>query len=303
MGPMTDTTPTGSFRSRLGAALRIAYTRFIWLLVLVPILGVSAYSYYWVARHFGVPPGIAIFFSTCYDGAALVGADYSLKYAQKGMSGSKPRAFVNCLALVSAFLQTFHARLAGEPPGAWIMWASLPVIAVVLYDIHIHYERRKAQARSGSIYPSPLPKYGIVRWFLFPLGTLSDLRDIIVARSRALQTVALTLADEFQREARSVRNVRERIEPAPADPALEPAELQQERMPDVVPADVLKQHRAARQTAPRDGTWEAHHKPHIHIREWALDREKYRGRVGRRGPIPDDIKEDYYNEHPDERSG
>ena len=299
---MTDITPTASYRSRLGAALRIAYTRFIWLLVLVPILGVSAYSYFWVVARLGVPLFV-VAFSTRFDGAALVGADYSLKYAQKGMSGSKPRAFVNCLALISAFLQTFHARLAGEPPGAWIMWASLPIIAVVLYDIHIHYERRKAQARSGSIYPSPMPKYGMVRWVLFPLATLNDLRAIIVARSKALQTVALTLADEFMREARSVRNVREKIEPAPADPAIEAAEPEQERTPDVVPPDVLRQHREARASAPRDGSWQARHKPDIRIREWALDREEYRGRVGRRGPLPEDVKEAYYIEHPEERSG
>jgi hypothetical protein len=295
---MSDPTPTGAFRSRLAVWLRVAYTRFIWLLVLVPILGVSAYSLFWVATHFGVPPYIAIFMSTCFDGAALVGADYSLKYAQKGMSGAKPRAFVNCLALVSAFLQTFHARLAGEPPGAWIMWASLPVIAVVLYDIHIHYERRKAQSRSGSIYPSPLPKYGIVRWALFPLATLSDLRDIVVARSKALQTVALTLADEFQREARAVRNVRERIEPAPAEPA-EPA---QERTGDVVDPEVLREHRQRRQAAPapRSGTWAQRHSPDRHIRDWALDQPEYRGRVGRRGPLPDDVKEAYENR---EKSG
>jgi hypothetical protein len=298
---MSDPTPTGSYRSRLAAFARVAYTRFIWLLVLVPILGVSAYSLFWVARHFGVPPYIAIFMSTCFDGAALVGADYSLKYAQKGMSGSKPRIFVNCLALVSAFLQTFHARLAGEPPGAWLMWASLPVIAAVLYDIHIHYERRKAQARAGSIYPSPLPKYGIIRWILFPLSTLRDLRDIVVARSSALQIVALTLAEEFKREARAVRNVRERIEPAPAEPASSGAEPVQERTAEVAPPEVLKQHRDRREAAPRDGTWEGRHKPDIHIREWALDRPEYRGRVGRRGPLPDDVKAAYREAH--EKSG
>jgi hypothetical protein len=300
---MTDNTPTASFKSRLGAFLRSTYTRVTWVLVLVPILAVSAYSLFWIARHWGVPWYIAIFFSSCFDGAALAGANYSLKYAEKGMSPAKPQAFVRVLAVLAAFLQTFHARLDGEPPGAWAMWASLPVIAVVLYDIHIQFERRKAQARAGTIYPSPMPKYGLARWILFPLKTLTDYKDILVARTKALQTVALTVAEEFMRDARSVRNVRERIEPVPA-PVLEPAggpEPAPTVAGEVVRPD-FKHHEPRPRTAPaRDGTWAQRHKPDIAIREWALDQSAYRGRVGRRGPIPADIKEAYYRAFPDKR--
>lgn len=294
---MPDPIPANPRMAKVTRFLRLLYSRFIWLLVLAPILGVSAYSLFWVARHFGVPPYIAIFMSTCFDGAALVGADYSLKYAQAGLSGGTPRTFVRVLALVSAFLQTFHAKLDNQPPGAWVMWAALPIIAVVLYDIHIRFERRKALARVGSIYPAPLPQWGFASWILFPLRTYSELRDIVQARREALKAAAQTVIEEFRREAIRVRNVREPIPAAPPEP-------DREREADVAAPDVLEKHRERRQQkprAPRDGSWAKRHSPEIHIREWALEQSAYRSRVGRRGRLPADITEAYYTAFPDER--
>jgi hypothetical protein len=165
--------------------------RFLWLVVLTPILAISAYSLYWVARYLGVPPIFAIGMSTCFDGVALLCADYSLKYAQVGLSGSGPRAIVRIFALIGAFLQTLHARIGDEPAGSWVLWASLPIAAVVIYDVHHRYTRRVALARMGVTYPAPLPAFGLVSWVLFPIATAKSLREIVDRRSRAIKNAAL----------------------------------------------------------------------------------------------------------------
>jgi hypothetical protein len=298
---MPENSAKAPLMARLSRFIATAVSRFIWLLVLAPILVLSAYSLYWVGRHFGVPPLIAITISTCFDGAALKSADYSLKYAQKGLSGTLPNTFTRLLALTSAFLQTFHARLAGEPPGAWILWSSLPVIATILYEIHLRLERFKALARTGQVYPAPVPKWGVASWILFPLSTLGSFREIVEARSNALKTAGLTVITDFQAEVGRLRNTRERIEPARPEPA---------READVAAPEVMERHRerrtedappAAKRTAPARGSWAQRHSPEIRMREWALQQSAYRARVGQRGRLPADIKEAYYNTHPEER--
>lgn len=281
--------------ARLHRFIASAISRFIWLLVLAPILGLSAYSLYWVGRHFGVPPLIAITISTCFDGAALKSADYSLKYAQKGMSGTLPRTFTRILALTSAFLQTFHARLAGEPPGAWVLWASLPVIATILYEIHLRLERYKALARTGNVYPAPLPQWGLASWCLFPLKTYHSARDIVIARTNALKTAGLTVIADFQAETSGLRRTRERIEPLPRQ--------EREQEADVAAPDVLETHRERRRQnkPPARGSWAQRHSPEIRMREWALQQSAFRSRVGQRGRLPADIKEAYYVAFPEER--
>lgn len=305
---MSDNTAPASRIARFTRFMRVSFFRLVWLLVLAPILAVSAYSLFWVARHFGVPWFIAIAVSTCFDGVALLSADYSLKYAQAGMSGSMSRSAVWAFAGVAAFLQTFHARLGHEPYGAWIMWATLPLGAVVVFEQHIRFERRKHLARAGHTYPAPLPKWGFARWMLFPLATLDDLRDLTESRSGALKTVAETVIAEFQREATRIHGVRERIEPLPAPqpaPELTPAgaEPNAERTADVTPPDVLREHRQRRTAGDGRTEWHKNHAPGLHIRNWARSQPQFRHRVGVRGVLPDDIKQAYYDAHPDERSG
>jgi len=170
--------------------MRSLTSRFLWLVVLTPILAISGFSLFYVARHLGVPAWIAVGLSTCYDGAALKCADYSLKYAQERMPSAVPRIAVWAFALTGAYLQTLHARLGNEPAQSWLLWASLPVIAVVVYEVHIRYERRKALAKAGVAYPAPLPSFGFVSWVLFPYKTTTSLRGIVENRSAAIVTHA-----------------------------------------------------------------------------------------------------------------
>lgn len=163
---------------------------FLWLAVLGPILGVSAWSMYYVAQYLGAPPAVAICASTCFDGVALLCADYSLRYAQAGLSGSVARTVVRLFALLGAYVQTLHAKIGGGPQGSWLFWASLPVGAVTVYEVHIRFERRKALAQAGVHYPAPLPAFGLVTWALFPIKTYQSLREIVGKRKDAILAAA-----------------------------------------------------------------------------------------------------------------
>lgn len=277
-------------------ALRAFVSSFLWLAVLTPILAVSAYSLYWVARHFGVPWYFAIAMSTCFDGVALLAADYSVKYAQAGLSGSWPRSVVRIFALTAAFLQTYHAKLGHEPTGGWVLWAALPIGAVTVYEIHIRWERRKALARSGSIYPAPLPSFGIVTWLLFPFSTLDKMRDIVQARRTALVRAANEVIAGFDKE-----NQRE---------------MRKARVADVPPpspltADELEQHRKQREQQkaqrPVPKTVRPHtigdvrvnaHRPMAHVRAWAKSvQDDYGWTIGDKSPLKREVLEEYRKAH------
>jgi hypothetical protein len=273
--------------------LRIFLSSSLWLVVLVPILAVSAYSLYWVARHFGVPWYFAMAMSTCFDGVALLAADYSVKYAQSGLSGSWPRTVVRIFALTAAFLQTYHARLGDEPAGSWVLWAALPLGAVTVYEIHIRWERRRALARMGVIYPAPLPSFGLVTWVMFPTTTYKQLKEIVGARRAALASAASAVIDQFAKEnAREIAKPRveprevvipaangTRVDYAPVAKG-EPARLiVPDEAPAVQPQNVVKINA---------------HRPVAHIRAWAKSVADERGwRVGDKSPLPRYIHEAY----------
>lgn len=179
--------PNGKTRDRaigkVGGAL--------WLLILVPLLAVSAYSLYYVARHLGVPRVFAVCFCACFDGVALLCAHYSLLYAQEGLSGSFPRTVVRIAALVAALVQTLHVTYGHENRLAILVWASLPISAVTVYEVHIRWERRKALAKAGQIYPAPVPSFGLLTWLMFPFKAWSAMREVVGKRKDAVLNHAL----------------------------------------------------------------------------------------------------------------
>ncbi len=166
---------------------RTSLGQFLWLIVLCPVLAVSAFSMFWIARSFGIPPWIAFALSTCFDGVVLLAADYGLKYAQAGASGALPRAVVVVWAGIAAYVQTFHARLAHEPAGSWVLWASLPVAAVLIYEIHMRWAKRKGLAAAGRPYPAPLPAFGLATWVMFPIKSWFGMRAIVGKRREAIE--------------------------------------------------------------------------------------------------------------------
>ena len=153
-----------------------------WLIVVVAALALSFWSLFYVARHYGLPLPLAIIVSCCFDGAAIACADLALKYARSyGDSGLAPRFAVFTLAAASAYLNSQHAVLAHDPKAAVILYASPPVIAVLLFELHSRYERRNALRKTGRVAKA-LPVFGRWAWILFPFRSLKMMRGIVNRR-------------------------------------------------------------------------------------------------------------------------
>jgi hypothetical protein len=260
----------------------------LWLIVLVPVLLISAYSLFWVARHLGVPPLFAALMSTCFDGAALLMARSSLRYAQAGLSGARSRFWVLVFAGASAYLQTLHARYGNEPYGAWLMWASLPIIAVVLYENHIRWERRKALERAGVVVPPALPHLGWASWAFFPIKAAFAMRDLTATRMTAIVSVT-----------------KDRVAiPAPRRTIV--AEVEKEE-PVTRTAEPNEQAETSTGTNERTGTNGPNvfrlntHAPHRHIRAWL--KENGHPDLADRGALSADLIAEYDAAHEQTGSG
>jgi len=236
--------------NKLNNAARGSMRGLIWLLVLAVALSISAYSLYYVARLLGVPKIFAIGFSTAYDGVALIAADKSLQFAQEGKSGAFPRMVMILFAGLSSFLNSLHAIFGGESPLAIPMWAGLPLAAVAAFEIHTAQARAKAAARNGHAYPAPLPKYGGWDWCLFPLKTLSGLRDIVSARGIAVSRAERALV------ALPAQSARDTNAAASAEPHALPARTA--ARPDTHASTTTEPHDAAPATASGASAGKAH---------------------------------------------
>jgi len=124
--------------------------------------------------------------SLVFDGAAIVTADMALRAANRNQSGAVDRILTTVFAGVSAWLNSYHARLIHAGGAAWLLYAAPPVVAVVLFDRHTRNERRAKHKKSGRI-DSPLPKIHGWAWAMYPLKSWHTMRAMILFRLTALQ--------------------------------------------------------------------------------------------------------------------
>lgn len=100
----------------------------------------SAWSLYWVARHWGQPQLVAALTSAGFDGAAMAASGYAIRFAEKGLKGWPARVTVLALAGLSSFLNAQHPILAGDPWQAIALYAVPPLTAVTLFELHVRWK-------------------------------------------------------------------------------------------------------------------------------------------------------------------
>ena len=203
---------TGRAR-RFARGIKAAWHGYIWLILMVAILGYSAYSLYWIAREWGVPPYVAVGTFAILDGVALFVSGKSVAYAEAGMSGARSRFWVRLFVIASTFIQGYHARLLHEPAGAVVLYSLPPISAWVVLDEETRWARHKAFKKAGTAFPKPMPHWGFLAWTLWPKTAFTNLRFIVGDRMESLRVVAAKVSEEFRREAAQLRIVRERPEP------------------------------------------------------------------------------------------
>ncbi len=149
-------------------------------------LTLSAYSLFYVARAWGMPPVLAGAVSLVFDGAAIVVADMSLRAVMRNRSGAVDRFLTGLFAGVSAWLNSYHARLIHAGGAAWLLYAAPPVVAVVLFDRHTRNERAAKSKKSGRV-DSPLPRIHAWAWGMYPLKSWHTMRAMILFQLTELQ--------------------------------------------------------------------------------------------------------------------
>jgi len=175
-------------------------SRFAWLLVAGVALLLSNYSLAYVAMHWHVVPVLAWLVSIALDGTAVICARISLEAARRGDSGLSATITVLCFALLSAFFNSMHAQLAGDPWQARIFFATPPIAALIVLELSIRAQRRDALREAGRI-ADPLPAMGAAMWANLPLSTYRGIRRVL----RARQTARLTATAAIERAQESAR--------------------------------------------------------------------------------------------------
>lgn len=153
------------------------FARFGWAIVLTATLSMSAYSLFYVGRNLGMPWYFAAIVSMCFDGVAVLAADYSLRYARLGLTATGPQLTVIVFGALSAYLNTLHAYFGHEIPMAKLLWAAPPVAAILVFEFHTKWERLTALRNAGRVAEA-LPPLGRHSWLHHPVASLRTIRVI-----------------------------------------------------------------------------------------------------------------------------
>jgi Protein of unknown function (DUF2637) len=173
------------------------FSRFGWAIVLSAALSMSAYSLFFVGRHLGMPVPFAAIVSVCFDGVAVLSADYSLRYARMGLTSTGPQLTVYLFGGLSAYLNTLHAYFGHEVSTAKILWAAPPIAAILVFEFHNRWARLSA-LRAANRIPDALPSLGRHSWVHHPVESFQTIR--IISGERLHDTMAREAPNYVARE-------------------------------------------------------------------------------------------------------
>lgn len=177
--------------NREGAALRALVSRLAWPLVLFAALALSWWSLDALALRFGVPSVLAEVVSTVFDGAALVLAELSQRYARTQDSAAGSRLLMLATVGALVWLNWQHADLLGYPVTARVLFGAPPAIAGALFEIEQKWTHREALREHGRVAPA-LPAFGRWAWLLHPAAVV---RRVWVITAHRVASVPVDVLD------------------------------------------------------------------------------------------------------------
>lgn len=163
----------------------------------------SAYSLFYVGRAWGMPPILAGAVSVVFDGAAIVSAEMALRASLRNGTGVIDRFLTAVFAGLSAWFNSYHARLVHAGGAAWLLYAAPPIVAVVLFDRHTRNERRAKARKSGRVQ-SPMPTIHPWAWGMYPVKSLRTMRAMVLYQLTELQPKAIEALPEAREGKTSV---------------------------------------------------------------------------------------------------
>lgn len=155
-----------------------------WLVVLGMSLATSWWSLYAVARHYGVPPILAVGFSSIFDGAALILADLQRRYAETEDSGLVPRLLLTGVVVGSVALNRQHAVLMHYDWPGQIAFAAPAAVAIALFEVEMRWRHRVTLRKNGRVAEA-LPALGRWQWTVHLFQSIATVYTVTRARGRA----------------------------------------------------------------------------------------------------------------------
>jgi hypothetical protein len=135
----------------------------------------AGWSLYVVARHYGVPWGLALSAGLVFDGVAYLALRMATDAMRAARSAAAPITATLAMAGVSVYLNLVHARFTGGGRPAEVLYAS-PAVALLLVSVlSWGAERATARAERGET-PMRMPAYGALGWSLAFTKAFTNLR-------------------------------------------------------------------------------------------------------------------------------
>ncbi|MFG2913332.1 hypothetical protein ACGF0D_10635 [Kitasatospora sp. NPDC048298] len=172
---MTTTPPDWAQRTA-AAASRHA----VMALVRTAAALMAGWSLYVVARHYGVPKGLALAAGLVFDGVAYLCLRASSDAIRAGRSAAPSILATLGMGAVSIYLNLVHARFTGGGRPAEVLYAAPAVGLLVVSAIAWNAARDEARAARGEA-PFRLPSFGFWGWALAHGEATTAVRDQAVA--------------------------------------------------------------------------------------------------------------------------
>ncbi|WP_367138887.1 MULTISPECIES: DUF2637 domain-containing protein [Streptomyces] len=127
--------------------------------------GITGWSLYVIARHYGVPQLLAIGTAAVFDGVAMACLHLAGQAVRERRSALGPHLATLGMAAASIYLNRLHAELIHGGRGAFLLFAMPTVALLLLAGLSWSAHRARMRAQDGDV-PATLPKLGFWGWLL-----------------------------------------------------------------------------------------------------------------------------------------
>lgn len=116
---------------------------------------------------FGLPTILSMAVSLAFDGAAILCASLSIKYARTGDSGLLTELATFVFVGTSVYITVQHAVLENYGVVGMVMFGAAPIIVGIILKLYLNFLTRQARKEAGRIVDR-LPAAGTLTWLRYP---------------------------------------------------------------------------------------------------------------------------------------
>ncbi|WP_367134466.1 MULTISPECIES: hypothetical protein [Streptomyces] len=127
--------------------------------------GITGWSLYVIARHYGVPRLLSFGPGAVFDGVAMACLHLAGQAVRERRSALGPLLATLGMASISVYLNKLHADLVHGGRGAFLLFAMPTVALLLLAGLSWSAQRARMRAEEGDI-PAALPRLGFWGWLL-----------------------------------------------------------------------------------------------------------------------------------------